>query len=75
MHELALSQGVVELVAQRAAREGLRQLTRVVRRTGDAAVVEPQALCAVSCPYPVSAGGPSRSRRTKLRGWQPALTG
>ena len=27
------------------------------------------------CPYPVSAGGPGRSRRTKVRGWQPALTG
>jgi len=45
MHELALSQSIVDLVAAHAAREGLRKVTRVVVEIGAAAAVEPQALC------------------------------
>ncbi|HUN40454.1 MAG TPA: hydrogenase maturation nickel metallochaperone HypA [Acetobacteraceae bacterium] len=45
MHELALSQSVVDLVAEHAAREGLRKVTRVILEIGTAAAVEPQALC------------------------------
>jgi hydrogenase nickel incorporation protein HypA/HybF len=44
MHELALSQSIVDLVAEAAAREGLHQVTRVVLEVGAAAAVEPQAL-------------------------------
>jgi hydrogenase nickel incorporation protein HypA/HybF len=44
MHELALSQSVVDLVAEHAARERLRKVTRVVLEIGAAAAVEPQAL-------------------------------
>jgi len=44
MHELVLSQSVVDLVAEHAAREGLRKVTRIVLEIGAAAAVEPQAL-------------------------------
>lgn len=44
MHELALSQSVVDLVTERAACEGLSRVTRVVLEIGVAAAVEPEAL-------------------------------
>lgn len=44
MHELALSQSVVDLVAESAARAGAHRVTRVVLEIGAAAVVEPAAL-------------------------------
>ncbi|HEY1936111.1 MAG TPA: hydrogenase maturation nickel metallochaperone HypA [Acetobacteraceae bacterium] len=44
MHELALSQSIVDLVAESAAREGVRKVTKVVLEIGAAAAVEPQAL-------------------------------
>lgn len=44
MHELALSQSIVELVAELSAREGIRTVTRVVLEVGEAAGVEPEAL-------------------------------
>lgn len=44
MHELALSQSIVELLAELAAREGLRTVTRVVLEVGEAAGVECEAL-------------------------------
>jgi hydrogenase nickel incorporation protein HypA/HybF len=44
MHELALSQSIVDLVTQCAAREGVRRVTRVLLDVGAAAAVEPQAL-------------------------------
>ena len=44
MHELALSQSIVELVLERAAAERLRTVTRVVVEVGAAAGVDPEAL-------------------------------
>jgi len=44
MHELALSQSIVDLVADHAAREGLRKVTRIVLEIGAAAAVEAEAL-------------------------------
>lgn len=44
MHELALSQSIVEIVLDRARREGLRTVTRVVLVVGDAAGVDAEAL-------------------------------
>lgn len=44
MHELALSQSIVDLVAESAAREGVRKVTKVVLEVGAAAAVEPHAL-------------------------------
>ena len=44
MHELALSQSIVDLVIDRARNEGLREVTRVVVEVGAAAGVEPDAL-------------------------------
>ena len=44
MHELALSQGIVELVLAHARREGLRSVTRIVLEVGAAAGVEPESL-------------------------------
>lgn len=44
MHELALSQGIVELVAQLSAREGLSTVNLVVLEVGEAAGVECEAL-------------------------------
>ena len=43
MHELALSQSIVELVLERAAAERLRTVTRVVVEVGAAAGVDPEA--------------------------------
>lgn len=44
VHELALSQGIVDLVAASATREGVRKVVRVVIEVGAAAAVEPDAL-------------------------------
>jgi hydrogenase nickel incorporation protein HypA/HybF len=44
MHELALSQSIVDLVLERARAEGLRSVTRVALEVGAAAGVEPEAL-------------------------------
>lgn len=44
MHELALSQRIVDLVVERAQREGVRAVTRVTIEVGMAAGVEPDAL-------------------------------
>ncbi len=44
MHELALSQSIVNLACECGRREGLRSVTRVVVEVGVAAAVEPEAL-------------------------------
>ena len=44
MHELALSQSIVDLVLERAAAERLRTVTRVVVEVGAAAGVDPESL-------------------------------
>jgi hydrogenase nickel incorporation protein HypA/HybF len=44
MHELALSQSIVNLVCECARREDFRSVTRVVVEVGAAAAVEPEAL-------------------------------
>ena len=44
MHELALSQSVVDLVVECARKEGVHAVTRVTLEVGMAAVVEPEAL-------------------------------
>ena len=44
MHELALSQSVVDLVVDHASKEGLHVVTRVVLEVGVGAGVEPDAL-------------------------------
>jgi len=44
MHELALTQSIVELVVDRALREGMRAVTRVELEVGAASGVEPEAL-------------------------------
>ena len=44
MHELALSQSIVELLAERSAREGMRAVTKVVLEVGEAAGVQCEAL-------------------------------
>lgn len=44
MHELALSQNIVDLVAERARSEGMRAVSRVTIEVGMAAGVEPDAL-------------------------------
>jgi hydrogenase nickel incorporation protein HypA/HybF len=44
MHELALSQNIVDLVVERARKEGMHSVTRVVVEVGVAAGVEPDAL-------------------------------
>jgi|SRR5208283_4285220 len=44
MHELALSQSIVDLVVEYARKEGVRAVTRVVVEVGVAAGVEPDAL-------------------------------
>jgi len=44
MHELALSQSIIELVLERAQQEGLSTITRVVLEIGAAAGVEPESL-------------------------------
>jgi hydrogenase nickel incorporation protein HypA/HybF len=44
MHELALSQSIIDLVVECACREGLRSVSRVVLQVGVAAGVEAEAL-------------------------------
>ena len=44
MHELALSQSIVEAVLQRARQEGIHSVTRVVLALGTGAGVEREAL-------------------------------
>jgi len=44
MHELALTQGIVDLATQVARREGLHRISRVVVEVGVAATVVPDAL-------------------------------
>jgi hydrogenase nickel incorporation protein HypA/HybF len=44
MHELSLSQSVVDLVVECARKEGVHAVTRVTLEVGMAAVVEPDAL-------------------------------
>ena len=44
MHELALSQSIVDLVVEYARREGISAVTRVTVEVGAAAGVEPDAL-------------------------------
>ena len=44
MHELALSQSIVDLVLERAGAERLRTVTRVAVEVGAAAGVDPEAL-------------------------------
>jgi len=44
MHELALSQSIVDLVCECGRREGFQSVTRVVVEVGVAAAVEPEAL-------------------------------
>lgn len=44
MHELTLSQSIVDLVVECAHKEGVRAVTRVVVEVGIAAGVEPDAL-------------------------------
>ena len=44
MHELALTQGIVDLVTQVGRREGLHRVSRVVVEVGAAAAVLPDAL-------------------------------
>jgi hydrogenase nickel incorporation protein HypA/HybF len=44
MHELALSQNIVDLVVECARRERVHRVTRVVLEVGVAAAVEPDAL-------------------------------
>lgn len=44
MHELALSQSIVDAVLQRARQEGMHSVTRVVLEVGTAAGVERDAL-------------------------------
>jgi hydrogenase nickel incorporation protein HypA/HybF len=44
MHDLALSQSIVDLVLERAAAERLRTETRVVVEVGAAAGVDPESL-------------------------------
>jgi hydrogenase nickel incorporation protein HypA/HybF len=44
MHELALSQNIVDLVVERARREGVRAVSKVTIEVGMAAGVEPDAL-------------------------------
>ena len=45
MHELALSQSIVDAVLERARIEGMHSVTRVVLELGTAAGVEREALC------------------------------
>ena len=44
MHELALSQNIVDIVVERARREGVHAVTRITVEVGMAAGVEPEAL-------------------------------
>ena len=44
MHELALSQSIVDLVVECARKQGVHAITRVVVEVGVAAGVEPHAL-------------------------------
>lgn len=44
MHELALSQNIVDLVVERARQEGVRAVSKVTIEVGKAAGVEPDAL-------------------------------
>jgi hydrogenase nickel incorporation protein HypA/HybF len=44
MHELALSQSIIDLVLESARKEGVHAITRVVVEVGIAAGVEPDAL-------------------------------
>ena len=44
MHELALTQSIVDLVTRCGRQEGLHRVTRVVVEVGVAAAVEPGAL-------------------------------
>jgi hydrogenase nickel incorporation protein HypA/HybF len=44
MHELALSQSIVELLAELSAKEGLRTVTKVFLVVGEAAGVECESL-------------------------------
>src|ERR1043166_5283480 len=52
MHELALSESIVELVVAAARQEGIARVSRVVVEIGAAAAVDPQAL--LFC-FPVAA--------------------
>jgi hydrogenase nickel incorporation protein HypA/HybF len=45
VHELALSQSIVDAVLQRAQQEGMQSVTRVVLELGTAAGVERESLC------------------------------
>ena len=44
MHELALSQDIVEMLTRLAAREGINTISRVVLEVGEISGVEPEAL-------------------------------
>lgn len=44
MHELSLAQGITDLVAECARREGITRVTRVLLDIGVAAAVEPGAI-------------------------------
>jgi Zn finger protein HypA/HybF involved in hydrogenase expression len=44
MHELALTQSIVDLVTRCGRQEGLDRVTRVVVEVGVVAAVEPEAL-------------------------------
>ncbi|HYH39950.1 MAG TPA: hydrogenase maturation nickel metallochaperone HypA [Azospirillum sp.] len=54
MHELSLSEGIVTLVAECAAREGIARVSRVTVDIGAASAVDPDAL--VFC-FPITADG------------------
>jgi hydrogenase nickel incorporation protein HypA/HybF len=71
MHELALTQSIVELVTRCGRQEGLQRVTRVVVEVGAAAAVEPEALnfCfGIVAADTVAAGADLVIERIALRG-------
>jgi hypothetical protein len=72
MHELALSQSIVDLVVDRASKEGLREVTRVVVEVGVAAGVEPDALRFASMSLPRAVWREALSSQSKALPCKPA---
>ncbi|MBK1666236.1 hydrogenase maturation nickel metallochaperone HypA [Rhodospirillum rubrum] len=72
MHELALAEGVIGVIAQEAGRQGFTRVRLVRLEIGALAAVEPEAL--TFCFAAVARGTPSEGARLDLvvlpgRGW------
>jgi hydrogenase nickel incorporation protein HypA/HybF len=64
MHEMALAEGVLQLVEETAQREGARRVQRVIVEIGQLSSVMPEALC--FCFDAVAQGGIARGATLEI---------